>query len=118
MTKSTRVFCLLALAAALFLSVFLLAGFRRQSADLASLEKALAASRETWETVAAEKEALQKELSALSDDLREAQLTYSESETRASELREENALLESDIASLVSQLQSLGIDPSASPVSD
>ena len=111
MNKSVRTFCLLAMAAAMLLSWGLLSGLRSRSSELAALEADLASSRDHWETVAAEKEALQSQLSDASDALREAQLTLSESETRAGELREDIESLEAELSLLSEKLLSLGIDP-------
>ena len=114
MNKSLRCFCLLALAAALGLSVFLVSGLFRLQADLSAAEQALALSRSAWETTAEQKEALQEELSVVTDALKEANLTLSESESRAEELRVEIVQLQSDLSSITSALAQQGIDPAQS----
>lgn len=111
MNKSLFRFCLGVLCAALLLSICLLSGLFRLRSDLSDTEQALALSRNTWETTAAAKETLQEELSEVTDALREANLTLAESEARAEELRQEIALLQTEIDSLTSQLTQHGIDP-------
>ena len=110
MSKSLFRFCLASLCAAVLLSAGLLSGLFRLVSDLSDTEQALALSRNTWETTAAAKETLQEELSEVTDALREANLTLAESEARAEELRQEIALLQTEIDSLTSQLAQLGID--------
>ena len=61
------------------------------------LEQQLAESRETWEQIAAEKEALQDDLRAKQKELKEAKLTLDETTERASELKAENEQLRKDI---------------------
>ena len=114
MSKTHRCLCLLALLAAVGLSVFLVSGLFRLRADLSAVEQALALSRAAWEDTAERKEALQEELSVVTDALKEAALTLSESESRAEELRADIAQLQSDLSSLTSALTQRGIDPAQS----
>lgn len=64
-------------------------------------------SRETWESIAAEKEALQEELSKLQSDLREADLSYSEARERSVTLQADIDELNAEISSLHDQIASL-----------
>ena len=114
MNKGVKAFCTLVMAAAFVLTVWLAASCIRTADDLSAAEKELMLSRENWETIAAEKEALQEELSDVSGSLREAQLTLTESETRSLELQEEISQLNSDIAGLSAALKEMGIDPDQS----
>ncbi len=109
MSKSLKLCCALAVAASLILSGVLLMRSIGKRTALSAIEGELSVSRKHWETVAAEKESLQDTLSDITSQLREAQLTIEESETRASELNAEVTQLETDIRSLISQLDQLGI---------
>ena len=100
MTRSMKVLCSLVLVAALVLASLLYAGLFRGFAALSSTEKELSESRAHWEKVAEEKEALQDQLAEVIASLKEADLTLSESETRAVELRADIAQLEAEIESL------------------
>lgn len=114
MNKSLIRFCLAALCAAVLLSAGLLSGLFRLVSDLSGTEQALALSRNAWETTAAAKETLQEELSEVTDALREANLTLAESEARAEDLRQDIALLRTEIADLTSRLTQQGVDPNPS----
>lgn len=60
-------------------------------------EQTLSDSRSAWEKTAAEKEELQKQLKALKDKLKEAELSLSESTDRAEELRQDISALQLEI---------------------
>lgn len=115
MSKSLKLCCVLAVIASLLLSGVLLMRSIGKKTSLTAIEGELSVSRKHWETVAAEKESLQDTLSDITSQLREAQLTIDESETRASELNAEVAQLETDISSLISQLDQLGISSDVPP---
>ena len=114
MNKSMKICCALAAVISVLLSGALLIKYIRKTRDLSSLEEQLTVSRTHWETVAAEKESLQNMLVEVTSQLREANLTIEESETRTAELNTDITLLESEIQSLTSQLEQLEIpsDPS------
>ncbi len=57
-------------------------------------------SRNTWEQIAAEKEALQAELKTVNEQLREAELTRSEALENAEKLQGDIGILEQEIAEL------------------
>ena len=67
-------------------------------------------SRTIWETIAADKEALQEELIQAQNALKEARLTLEESRTRAETLRAEIETLEQDIAVLQEQTGSSSLE--------
>ena len=69
-------------------------------AELRRLTALLAESRETWEGIAAEKEALQEEKKQAEEELREAKLTLEESTGRAAELAADIENLRADIRKL------------------
>jgi len=100
MSKSTKVILCLVLVAALATMTVLFLRYRSGSQTLSALNAQLAESRNTWETLAAEKEALQKELKSVTNDLKEAQLSLQEATDRATELRSQIETLQQEIAQL------------------
>ena len=105
MKKGVRILLVLTLVFALALFFRLGIGLRQDQRLLAAKEAELGTSRETWENIAAEKEALQEELKAAENDLKEAKLTLEESLARAETLRAEIASLTLEIESLKASLQ-------------
>ena len=104
MNKSLRIPLVLAALAALLLMVFLCVHYLRGNQELSALEAEVEASRTAWETTAAEKEALQAELKQVSNDLKEANLSLSESTERADELRADIETRKEEIAALEARL--------------
>ena len=76
------------------------AAYLEDRAELRRLAALLAESRETWEGIAAEKEALQEEKKQAEEELREAKLTLEESTGRAAELAADIENLRADIRKL------------------
>ena len=70
MSKSTRILMMLAMALAVYLMVALAGGYLRDAETLRKTEAELAESRAVWEGIAEEKEALQEELKAATEDLK------------------------------------------------
>lgn len=90
----------LAMAAAVILTVFLASSLIDGHKDLAVMKSELAVSREHWESIAAEKEALLEEYKQLSNDLREADLTYEEETAKIAKYSAEIESLHQDIDEL------------------
>ena len=99
-SRSLFVFLLVACIAALVLSAGLLTDLSAQRKALTNTEQALATSMSTWQQIAAEKEALQEELTQLKSDLREAELTLEETATQEEKLTAEIDQLTQDIEAL------------------
>ncbi len=87
MTKLIKGICLMALCAALLLTVALATRAINLSHSIRTQSKLLEESRIRWEQTAAEKETLQTQLKEVRSALREAELTLEESTARAEELR-------------------------------
>lgn len=90
------IICVSAISLLIFLTFHLIASFSK----LYDLQQQLTVSRTTWEGISNEKEALQAELTSLNDQIREAQLTISESQEKITELIAENEMLNEEIAKL------------------
>ena len=97
MNNQLKIILCLVMAAALALITVCGLNYLRLTKELRSSEQQLAESRETWETIAAEKEALQDDLRAKQKELKEAKLTLDETTERASELKAEIEQLRKDI---------------------
>ncbi len=95
-----RVLLCLAMAAAVLLMVILGGRYLRDGRTLLAKQQELKSSRETWEGIAAEKEALQAELKEVRNSLKEAELTLEESTARAEELEKEIETLRAEIQAL------------------
>ena len=106
MNKSLRiVICIVMLTA---VAVIALCGINYISLgkELRSLDQQLFESREKWEAVAAEKEALQVDLNADKKKLNQLQLTLDNKLKEAEEIRAEIEQLRSDIEALKLQQDS------------
>ena len=104
MKKEVRILLVLTIVFALALFFRLGIGLRQDQRLLSAKGAELQASRETWERIAAEKEALQEELKAAENALKEAKLTLEESLSRAETLRAEIESLTLEIESLKAAL--------------
>ena len=106
MTKLLKGLCLLALCAALLLTVTLSTRAISLARSIRMQSKMLEESRTRWEQMAAEKETLQARLKEVRSALREAELTLEESTVRAEELRLDIQELETQYELLISLNQS------------
>ena len=97
MSKELKIILCLVMAAAFALIFVCGLNYLSLTKELHICEQQLAESRETWEQIAAEKEALQDDLRAKQKELKEAKLTLDETTERASELKAENEQLRKDI---------------------
>ena len=100
MSKGLRIFLLAVLAASVFLVYHSFQNYQQLNRRLRADELTLSESRSSWETIAAEKEALQDELKLLKNELKEQELTLEESTGRAAELQQEIDQLKTDIDTL------------------
>ena len=91
---------IIVMAVAVLLVVFLVSDYVSMGRDLRSYEQQLARSRETWEGIAAEKEALQEELKEKKKQLNIAQLELDRSTEEASEIRAEIEQFRTEIEAL------------------
>ena len=91
---------IIVMAVAVLLVVFLVSDYVSMGRDLRSYEQQLAQSRETWEGIAAEKEALQEELKEKKKQLNIAQLELDRSTEEASEIRAEIEQFRTEIEAL------------------
>ncbi len=104
MSKSVKGYCIAVLIAAAAAACFMGNHLRTSEASVRSLRTALSESRRTWESVAAEKEALQDELRQVTNAVKDAKLTLDESTGRAQELRQDIAALTEEISALRQKL--------------
>lgn len=102
--KTPKLFCCLAMLAALALICVLFLHYRDLGAQYRNNESLLSASRKAWETTAAEKEALQGDKKALENELKEAKLSLSEAQEKAVTLKEDIESLNREIEELRSKL--------------
>lgn len=100
MNKKTTFWLGAAVITALILCVVLGNRISSRLQQVYSISEALEISQSSWQQTAADKEALQDELKIVQNDLREAELTLSESLTRTSELEAEIRALEEEITIL------------------
>ena len=100
MNKQMKIilYAVMAAAAALVIACSLFyAGLGRELRDATDR---LAESRATWERIAAEKETLQAALKTKREELKEAELSFTESTEKADKLRSEIAQLKNELESL------------------
>lgn len=102
--RTIKIFCCVALAAALALISVLFLHYRDLGAQMKTTQSLLSDSRNTWETTAAEKEALQDQKKALENDLKEAKLSLSEAQEKAKTVKENIDTLNKEIQELKSKL--------------
>ena len=98
--KTVKLFCCVALLAVLALVCVLFLHYRDLGAQLKTTQSLLTESRNTWETIAAEKEALQDQKKALENDLKEAKLSLTEAQEKAKKARDDIDTLTQEIADL------------------
>ena len=98
--KTVKLFCCVALLAALALVCVLFLHYRDLGAQLKTTQSLLTESRNTWETIAAEKEALQDQKKALENDLKEAKLSLTEAQEKTKKARDDIDALTQEIADL------------------
>lgn len=98
--KHLRFTVCIVMAAALALMVFCTLNYMNLGKELRSCEAQLAESRTKWETIAAEKEALQEDLQAKQKELNIAQLELDSATEDAAKIREEIEQLRTDIEAL------------------
>ena len=100
MSKQLRWILCIVMAAAVTLIAVCSASFLDLGRQLHDCEDQLAASRESWENTAAEKEVLQADLKTLRETLKEASLSLSEATERAEELKADISSLQKEIDGL------------------
>ena len=98
--KTVKLFCCVALLAALALVCVLFLHYWDLGAQLKTTQSLLTESRNTWETIAAEKEALQDQKKALENDLKEAKLSLTEAQEKTKKARDDIDTLTQEIADL------------------
>ena len=98
MNKAQKVLLYAVMAAAVAVSVFLVGGYRSARREYSVLKSDLAASTETWKRINEEKLIVQKDLKAVKEEIRDAEMTLEEYE----ELKAEVEALEAEVESLKS----------------
>ena len=102
MNKPLRITVCIVMAATLALMCFCTLNYMNLGKELRSCEALLAESRTVWETIAAEKEALQADLKAKQKDLSIAQLELDSATEDAETIRAEIETLRAEIEALKS----------------
>ena len=100
MNKPLRITVCIVMAAALALMGFCTLNYLNLGKELRSCEAQLAESRTTWETIAAEKEALQTDLKAKQKELSIARLELDSATEDAKKIRAEIETLRTEIETL------------------
>ena len=100
MNKHLKITVIAVMAAALALILFCTLNYMNLGKELRSCEERLAESRAKWESIAAEKEALQDDLKAKQKELNIAQLELDNLTGDAEKLKAEIELLRTDIETL------------------
>ena len=100
MNKSTRLLLYIIMLAAMALICVCFLHYISLNRQYLDFDRQLSESRETWESIAAEKEALQVSLAEKKNELKEAELSYRESTERAEELKAEIEQLTEEIDNL------------------
>ena len=100
MIKTMKAIVCLVMAAALALMTVLFLHYRSLGKELCEVERQLTESRETWEKIASDKEAIQVDLKAKQKEIKETQLQLDEATARAEELKQEINELTEEIESL------------------
>ena len=103
--RSLKLFCCVALFVALTLICVLFLHYHNLGIQLRTIQSQLAESRNTWETTAAKKEALQEDKKALENELKEAKLSLKEAQEKAASLKEDIKTLNKEIEELKSKLR-------------
>jgi septal ring factor EnvC (AmiA/AmiB activator) len=102
--RTIKIFCCVAIAAALALISVLFLHYQDLGAQMKTTQSLLSDSRNTWETTAAEKEALQDQKKALENDLKEAKLSLTEAQDKTKSVKEDIETLTREIEDLKSKL--------------
>ncbi len=97
MNKSLRITVCIVMAAAIALMGFCILNYMNLGKELRSCESQLAESRIAWETIAADKEALQADLKAKQKELSIAQLELDSATEDAEKIRAEIETLRDEI---------------------
>ena len=97
MNKSLKLFLYAAMLSAILMMAVCAVNYIELGTQLRSTDARLAESRNSWQNIAAEKEALQDELEAKQSDLKEADKTLNESTERAEAIRAEIEALHQEI---------------------
>lgn len=100
MNKHLRIFLYAAMISAILMIVVCSVCYFELGEQLRSTDARLSESRTAWQGVAAEKEALQEELAAKQNDLKDAELSLNEATARKEEIRAEIEALQKEIDSL------------------
>ena len=78
MIKSQKILLCIVMAAAIIVSAFLTVGYLTARREYSDLKTSLSASTETWRRINEEKLVVQKELKAVKDELRDAEMSLEE----------------------------------------
>lgn len=97
MNKHLKLFLYAAMLSAILMMGVCAANYIDLGTQLRSTDARLSESRNSWQSIAAEKEALQEELEAKQSDLKEAKKTLSEATERAKVIRAEIESLHKEI---------------------
>ena len=103
MNKSLRITLWIVMVTSVFIISLCTYQYISLGRRLKETKTQLNASRETWEKTASEKEALQEILKTKREELKEAELSYSEATARADELKADIDVLNREITSLRNQ---------------
>ena len=103
-SKALMLLLCIVLLSAITLSCVLFLHYSNLGIQLESTRSELSVSRTAWETTAAEKEALQEDLTTLKNDLKEAELSLSEAQERSGTLKEDIDTLNQEISDLKTKL--------------
>jgi len=102
--KVQSVFLVLVMLSAIALMIFFGQRYRVDRQQLSELTADLKESTARWNAINDQKVELQKELKAVKEELREAELTLEESEEKTAEITQDIQTLESEIQQLKQKL--------------
>ena len=103
--KVQSVFLVLVMLSAIALMIFFGQRYRVDRQQLSELTADLKESTARWNAINDQKVELQKELKAVKEELREAELTLEESEEKTAEITQDIQILESEIQQLKQKLK-------------
>jgi len=103
--KVQSVFLVLVMLSAIALMIFFGQRYRVDRQQLSELTADLKESTARWNAINDQKVELQKELKAVKEELREAELTLEESEEKTAEITQDIQTLESEIQQLKQKLK-------------
>ena len=78
MIKSQKILLCIVMAAAIIISISLATGYLTARREYSELKTSVSASTETWKRINEEKLVVQKELKAVKDELRDAEMSLEE----------------------------------------